>query len=562
MAATPVVAHQVDGPADGLELALQPVAVGGERRVEAVGSGAPKPGGDSAMTSSRPSASRSGPQIASVSGLPCTRTTVMSPILARGLTWPVVAWLDDVWALHANSDEPAVLDASGPVSGRQLAGRAMYAADVLTDMDLPTGGLVPALLTTNASALALLLGGAAANRPIAPLGPRLTPHEVAQLVTACDARVIITEPDGWETAAAAAQLCGAVVHPLPDVRQATGDLPKRRGDAAFHLHTSGTTGAPKRVPFPEEVLAPRVAVSAQVIGLGPRHRYATGSPLHHIAGLGNVLTALSVGAAVIPTARFSTTWWRELRAVGATHCLLVPTMVEMLLADGALDAVPLDTLIYGAAPMSPETLRRVLDTVPGMNLVSIFGQTEGSPIATLGPDDHRRAAAGRPDLLHTVGRAAPGLALRIDAPDATGTGEVLAAAPHLSVHADDGWLHTGDVGSVDGEGYLSLSGRRNDMVVRGGENVYPLEVENVLVEHPAVTAAGVVGVPDRRLGETLAAFVVPAEAPVGHGELAAFLRSRLAGFKVPAYWYDVDELPLNSAGKLLRPKLLDAHLRR
>ena len=473
-----------------------------------------------------------------------------------------MAWLDDVWALHAGSDDLAVLDESGPVTGSELTGRAMYAAEVLTALDVPVGGLVPALLTTNANALALLLGGAAADRPIAPLGPRLTPQELARLITACGARVIVSEDHWLDTAAAAAELAGAVVHPVPDPRSATGALPARRGAAAFHLHTSGTTGEPKRVPFPESVLAPRVAVSAEVIGLGPRHRYATGSPLHHIAGLGNVLTALSVGAPVIPTLRFSTAWWRSLRTAGATHCLLVPTMVEMLLADGALDAVPLDTLVYGAAPMSPETLRRVLATVPDTNLVSIFGQTEGSPIATLGPDDHRRAAAGRPDLLHTVGRAAPGLALHVDAPDATGTGEVLAAAPHLSIHAADGWLHTGDVGALDAEGYLTLSGRRNDMVVRGGENVYPLEVENVLVEHAGVTAAGVVGVPDQRLGETLAAFIVPAAAPVAHGELAEFVRARLAGFKVPAHWYDVSELPLNSAGKLLRPSLLDMHERR
>ena len=473
-----------------------------------------------------------------------------------------MAWLDDVWALHARSDDLAVLDETGPVTGRQLTALAMHAAEVLVELGVPEGGLVPALLTTNANALALLMGGAAANRPLAPIGPRLTPRELARLIASCDARLVIAEPECFESAVTAAGLAGAVAYPVPELRPSGAALPRPRGTAAFHLHTSGTTGAPKRVPFPESVLAPRVAVSADVIGLGPRHRYATGSPLHHIAGLGNVLTALSVGAAVIPTQRFSTAWWRGLRAAGATHCLLVPTMVEMLLQDGALDAVPLDTLVYGAAPMSPETLRRVLRTVPGMNLVSIFGQTEGSPIATLDADDHRRAATRRPDLLHTVGRAAPGLALRIDAPDTAGTGEVLAAAPHLSIHADDGWLHTGDVGRLDGDGYLTLAGRRNDMVVRGGENVYPLEVENVLVEHPGVAAAGVVGVPDQRLGETLAAFVVPSAAPAAHAELAAFVRMRLAGFKVPAYWYDVAELPLNGAGKLLRPKLLDAHLRR
>ena len=230
----------------------------------------------------------------------------MDLIVARGLTCWVVAWLDDLWALHDRSDDLAVLDASGPVTGRELLGAATYAAEVLTAMDLPAGGPVPALLTTNASALALLLGGAAANRPIAPLGPRLTPSELARLITACGARVVVAEAQWHDTAAAAAELAGAVVHPVPGPRRSSAGLPAQRGPAAFHLHTSGTTGEPKRVPFPESVLAPRVALSAKVIGLGPQHRYATGSPLHHIAGLGNVLTALSVGAPVIPTNRFST----------------------------------------------------------------------------------------------------------------------------------------------------------------------------------------------------------------------------------------------------------------
>lgn len=469
-----------------------------------------------------------------------------------------MAWLDDVWAVHARSDRLAVLDDAGAVTGRQLIGAAMRAAAELADE--PAGQLIPALLTTNAPALALLLGGAAVDRPLAPVGPRLTAPELARLIASCGARVLYTEEQWRETATAAARLAGVVVRAVPTSGESSAPLPTTRGAAAFHLHTSGTTGEPKRVPFPEHVLEARVAVSAKVIGLEADHRWATGSPLHHIAGLGNVLTALSVGAPVLPTTRFSTTWWRGLRDAGATHCLLVPTMVEMLLAEGVLGQVPLHTLVYGAAPMSPETLRTVLRTVPDMDLVSIFGQTEGSPITTLDADDHRRAAE-RPELLTTVGRAAPGLSLRIDGADASGTGEVLAAAPHLSIHADDGWLHTGDVGAIDGDGYLRLSGRRNDMVIRGGENVYPLEVEHALVEHPGVLAAGIVGVPDDRLGETLAAFVVPLGDPVPHRDLAGFVRSRLAGFKVPAYWYDVAELPLNHAGKLLRPKLLEEHLR-
>nr|WP_235948520.1 fatty acid--CoA ligase family protein [Candidatus Frankia alpina] len=194
-------------------------------------------------------------------------------------------------------------------------------------------------------------------------------------------------------------------------------------------------------------------------------------------------------------------------------------------------------------------------------MVNLFGQTEGSPLTCLTPADHDRAAAGAPDLLTTVGWPVPGLRLRIDDPDDAGVGEVLAAAAHLSVHAADGWLHSGDLGFLDDDGYLHLVGRRNDMIVRGGENVYPLEIEHTLVEHPGVADAGIVGVPDARLGETLAAFIVPADPdrPPPAAELRSFVRDRLVGFKVPAYWYVVDALPLNAAGKLTRPALRARH---
>jgi acyl-CoA synthetase (AMP-forming)/AMP-acid ligase II len=301
-----------------------------------------------------------------------------------------------------------------------------------------------------------------------------------------------------------------------------------------------------------------------VIGIGPNDRYATGSPLHHIGGLGNVLVALTAGASVIPTVRFSFDWWRTLKQLDATHCLLVPTMIEMLLSEGLLDAVPLKTLIYGASPIAVETLRRVRDVLPDVAMVSLYGQTEGSPITSLSPDDHRLAAVKNPDVLATVGRPVNGLRLQIDEPDRAGIGEVLAAAAHLSAQEADGWLHTGDLGVLDTDGYLHLCGRRHDMVIRGGENVYPVEVENALSAHPAVAAVGVVGVPDRRLGETLAAFVVstdPAHPPQPE-ELASFTRLTLAGFKIPQYWYVVDGLPLNSAGKLVRAELRDSYLQR
>jgi acyl-CoA synthetase (AMP-forming)/AMP-acid ligase II len=472
-----------------------------------------------------------------------------------------MSWSEQVTGMLAGSARPAVIEASGAVSGRELLGRATAAAEFLVATGVPEGCPVPALLTTNADALALVLGGAAADRPVAPLGPRLTAAELAAPVRGTSAPVLLTEPAWAGVAAEVAGLTGVRVVPMPPLPASGREPGPPLGPVAVHLHTSGTTGTPRRVPLTQEVLAERTAVLAGLTGLTADARYATGAPLHHIGGLGNTLVALSVGAAVLPTSRFTLDWWRGLAGIGVTHCLLVPSMITMLLDADALHLHDLRTLIYGASPIAPATLSRVLDVLPGVGLVNIFGQTEGSPITCLTAEDHRRASAGATALLGSVGRPVPGLRLQIAGPDPSGVGEVLAAAPHLSCHGDDGWLHTGDLGSLDAEGYLHLAGRRHDMVVRGGENIHPAEVEEALAGHPGVAAAGVVGVPDERLGETLAAFVVPTDPdrPPGEEELRTFLRRRLAGFKVPAYWHRVDRLPLNSAGKLLRRDLRALH---
>jgi acyl-CoA synthetase (AMP-forming)/AMP-acid ligase II len=473
-----------------------------------------------------------------------------------------MTWLERICAVHERSERPAVIGEVGSVTGRELVGKAAAAADLLVDLDVPAGQPIPALLTTNARALALLLGGAAANRPLAPLGPRQTPTELAEMVRRTGSSVLLTEAAFSDTARQVADAAGIVAVTVPFLPVSRRSLHPEPGPTAIYLHTAGTTGFPKRVPLTDPVLDARAEILRRLIGIGPDDRYATGSPLHHIGGLGNVLVALTAGAAVICTSRFSFDWWRNLKQLDATHCLLVPTMIEMLLSEGLLDAVPLKTLIYGASPITVDTLRNVLDVLPDVAMVSLYGQTEGSPIASLGPDDHRLAAVKSPDVLQTVGRPVSGLRLQIDEPDRAGIGEVFAAAAHLSAHDADGWLHTGDLGVLDADGYLRLCGRRHDMVVRGGENVYPVEVENVLSAHPAVAAVSVVGVPDPRLGETLAAFIVPtdpAHPPRPEG-LASFTRITLAGFKIPHYWYVVAELPLNSAGKVVRATLRASHL--
>ena len=474
-------------------------------------------------------------------------------------------WSAGVVAAYRGSDRPAVVTAGRMVTGSGLLAAAAGAAGWFESFGLSAGRPLPALVTMNAGTLAMLLGGAAAGHPLAPLGPRLTAAELGGAVSGLGGQVLLHEPAFAGLAAELALVTGVrpvLVTGLPAGSDVSRLAAPDADSVAVYLHTGGTTGAPKRVALTQRVLARRSAVLAGLTGMdGPDAVYATGSPIHHIGGLGNTLAALSAGAGVVATASFSADWWRGLAAHGVTHALLVPSMIEMLLAEDALDQVELRTLIYGASPIRPETLSRVLGLLPAVRMVNLFGQTEGSPITCLTPAGHALASAGRPELLQSVGRPVPGLELRIDAPDAAGAGEVLARAAHLSLPGPDGWLRTGDIGRLDAGGYLYLVGRTHDRIVRGGENVYPAEVERVLESHPGVAAAGVIGVPDERLGQTIAAFVIASDAshPPDASGLRRYTRERLAGFKVPAFWYSVGSLPHSAAGKLLRRELASWH---
>ncbi len=466
-------------------------------------------------------------------------------------------WVSMVSAAQATR-APAVITATQTWTGQELLARAAGAARWLSASTLPEGLPVPALLQASPEALALVLAGAAVRRPIAPLGPRLTGRELAGCVERLAAPSLLTQAAFADTATAVARGLDRDVLTVGDWRGAAGPLPTPGpDDPAVVLHTSGTTGHPKAVSCRHDRLARRARLNAGLQQLRPGSVFATASPFHHIAGLGNIMVALAAGATTVTVPRFTVAAWRGLDELGVTHALAVPTMVEMLLRQGALPLRTLRIMQYGASPIHPDTLRTAMAQLPGVDFLSLYGQTEGSPITWLSPQDHRLAAAGRDELLQSVGRAAPGVEVRICDPDGSGTGEVIARADHLFAASPDGWLRTGVLGRLDDDGYLYLIGRRGDMIIRGGENVYPVEVENRLLEHPRIADAAVIGVPDRLFGEAIKALVVPADPadPPASEELRAFARAALAGFKVPAQWEFVPALPRNASGKLLRRQL-------
>lgn len=468
-----------------------------------------------------------------------------------GATWTaMVARAHD----HAR---PAVRFDGLTWTGRELLDRAGGAADWLDTLGLAPGEPVPALVATSADALALVIGGAGSGHPLAPLGVRMTPYEIAAVVHGMESHVIVAQGEFAELGGQVAELSGRRAVTVPELRPSPRTLTAAPDALAAVLHTSGTTGIPKPVPMTQRRLAARARVNGRLCTLDADSFYGGSAPFHHIAGLGNIAVALAAGALITGLPRFTVEGWTLLRELGTTHTSMVPAMLETLLAAGHARHESLRVLQYGGAPIRPGTLRRTYEAMPGVRMLNMFGQTEGSPLSVLTPDDHREAIAGRTELLRSVGRAAPGVELRVRDPGPDGVGEIDARADHFFRVDAAGWLRSGDLGRVAADGYLYLAGRRNDMIIRGGENVHPLEVETVLAAHPGVADVAVTGVPDERLGQTVVAFVVPADpaVPPDPAALRKYARDRLSGFKVPVRWRFVADLPRNANGKVVRGSL-------
>jgi acyl-CoA synthetase (AMP-forming)/AMP-acid ligase II len=524
----------------------------------------------------------------------CTGPDDMVRSLDEGSPAVPATWTDLFLAQWSGRERPAVVTASETWTGPELVARARAIGDWFAEL-VPAEQAVPALVAGSPLGVALAAGGALSGRPLAPLGVRLAVPDLVAAVRGLGTPVLVADPDHEDLARQVADASGATVHVLeevPPTRPATErarqgrdlsqaevapstgsgpatDRARQRRDlsqadaapsgAVSVVHTSGTTGAPKPVRASQAAMAARLRVYDGVMPIGPGDRFCTASPFHHTAGINMVLTALGRGATVLPMGWFDIDAWAGLGDLGVTHALLVPTMIDRLLGLGRLGDARPRVLQYGAAPIHPRTLREALAALPDAELLQVYGQTEMSPITQLTHADHLRALDHRPDLLGSVGRAAPETTIRLADEGPDGVGELVVAGPHQLASEPGAERATGDLARIDSDGYVTLVGRVEDRIVWAGENIYPAEVEAALSSHPDVREVAVVGVPDRRYGEVVRAVIVPVDpsAPPGVEELRAHAADRLARFKVPAEYELVAALPRNPAGKVLRRALLD-----
>jgi long-chain acyl-CoA synthetase len=352
-------------------------------------------------------------------------------------------------------------------------------------------------------------------------------------------------------------------------------------DVVLQMYTSGTTGTPKGVLTTNRNMA-ACAETSPWWGFGADSVSMTPLPMFHIGGIGWAFLGLWNGATTVLVREFDAPTVLEILAgQRVTNAVLVPTMLQLLTAvPGAAerDFSALRCIAYGASPITTPVLRAALRTFRAP-LFGIYGLTETTGgITQLEPADHDPDGP-RQHLLQSAGRPFPWVEVRIADPQTCAehgpreVGEVWLRAPNVmagyynrpaetaAALTDDGWLRTGDGGFVDEEGYLFLTDRIKDMIVSGGENVYPIEVEEALSQHPDVAEVAVIGVPDARWGETVKALVVRrGGATTCTGEdLVAFARERLAGYKLPRSVEFVDELPRTPTGKVLKRELRERY---
>jgi acyl-CoA synthetase (AMP-forming)/AMP-acid ligase II len=498
-----------------------------------------------------------------------------------------------VLAAHHAPDTPAVIFQDQSISYAQLRDRCWRLSNALIAVT-NSGDRVAILAENCPEYVDCYYGVPGANLALTLLNYRLAPRELAYIIGDSEPRILVVE-------AKYLPAIRQIRHQIPSVERILlidGEAedadsfaefrdsgaamePSRRpaeSDLCWLLYTSGTTGLPKGAMLSHKNLMAGVLNSMTAWEVGGEEVCMFTFPMFHVAGYVMPMHHLRCFPVVLLRNFDPQTLLANVQAYGVTNTAMAPTMLAMLLEDPETDRYDLSSLRrfgYGAAAMPGDVLRRARAKWPGLAFSTGFGMTELSGnVMTMGRADHDRAAEQGLEILRSVGRQMP--LARVRVVDETGADAAPGAPGEILIKGDqvlsgywrnpeataasftDGWFHSGDVGRWDPEGYLYIVDRKKDMILTGGENVYPREVEEVLYRHPAVVEAAVIGAPDPKWGEKVVA-VISARAgqPVTGAELVDFCRGEIAGYKRPRHVVFVDALPKNASGKVLKRELRD-----
>ena len=492
-------------------------------------------------------------------------------------------------SLHARyrPEERCLVTPAGTYTFGEINSRVNRLARALRAHGVTRHDRIGVLATDSADYMVLLMASMKIGSTYVPLNYRLAPGEIVTFATAA-------KLDAFVTMARYAEAAAAVDEVRPDLKlrasfDAFGDrpliadliesepddgdveVPTEPEDIISIMFTSGTTGRPKGVMQSMRMLGASTGVSLLDFGFQRGELRYTASPMFHAAGMGCVYYGIARGFASLILDQFDPValldWIKSGELTGA---LLMPTMLKALLEVPGVRDQPyphLRSIVYGGAPIGIDLLREAIE-VFACDFFNSFGAgTEAAGQAMFYPADHLRALAGEEHLLGSIGRPMHGVDLRLCDDDGNDVprgrvGEITTRSETvMSGYLDDpertaqavvdGWFRAGDLAWMDDEGFLFLAGRKSDMIIRGGENIYPDEIESVLLEHPSVSAAAVIGQPDDHWGEIVVAAL---ELREGHDldetGLARHCRERLAAYKVPARFLATRDLPRNVNGKI------------
>lgn len=492
--------------------------------------------------------------------------------------------LVDLMRGHAarTPDKLCLVDGAARLSFGELDARSNRVARALIAQGVQPGDRVALLDTTSAVSYELFYGCAKAGAILMPLNWRLSPSEIAGIIADGRPALLLYAPSLQGLLAQTAHNCRRLVLG-PDYAQwrdaAAATDPQRPvlpDEILLLLYTSGTTGQPKGVKISHDNLSFVERIAAEAWDFTADSVNLVAMPLFHIGGIGYGMMALSQGGATVLLSQ------PEPQAVltaisqeNVTHAFFVPTVVQRLI-DHAKETnsgpLGLVRVIYGAAPMNPAMLRRAM-AVFGGGFVHAYGMTETSGTVTCLPPHEHHLEGPHAGRLNSCGRALPWVEIQLVDPQTrqpVALGEVgeiwvrsgMVMAGYWEKPAEteaalvDGWLRTGDAAYQDTDGYIYIHDRYKDMIISGGENIYPTEIENVLYTHKAVAEVAVIGIPHPRWGETPRAYVVTRPgAAASAEELRAFVRDRLAHYKCPSSFVFLDALPRNASGKILKHEL-------